>query len=101
MRPIADSSTAPAETTALAAGRERGLGNLDVVDADILVPGNVVRHVAGHSRRRGQGAAVEAIVRDPPWTEMAWHDDAPDLPSEIEGVIGQIDLVVEPPGAAR
>ena len=83
--------------TALA---ESGVGLLDLVDADVLLPGNVVRHVAG----RGQVGMVkvqavrQVIENHAPWTTVTEFQDSPVTPSKIRECISSADLVVNSTG---
>ena len=44
---------------------ESGLGSLKLVDPDVLLPGNVVRHVAGHGQvGSAKVKAVQAVIAD-------------------------------------
>ncbi len=81
---------------------ESGVGQMHVIDDDVLKPGNVVRHVAGHSQVGDEKVrAVEAILKDhAPWTTVVCHDDAPQTPSDLSGLIADVDLVVEATGNA-
>ena len=79
---------------------ECGIGFLDVVDPDLLLPGNVVRHVAGH---RHVGApkvrAVQEVVRDHvPWAEVSCFREGPHSPKEIGERISNADIVVDTTG---
>ena len=51
---------------------ESGIDSLRIVDREILSPGNVVRHVAGHDHVGGPKVnAVEAAIRNhAPWTNV-------------------------------
>ena len=51
---------------------ESGIDSLRVVDGDLLSPGNVVRHVAGHDHVGGPKVnAVEVSIRNhAPWTDV-------------------------------
>ena len=79
---------------------ESGLGSLDIVDSDVLSPGNVVRHVAGHDQVGAPKIeAVEKVVRNhAPWTEVSTHDEAPRAPSELGRRIREADVVVDATG---
>lgn len=81
---------------------ESGLGSLDVVDGDVLAPGNVVRHVAGHDHvGASKVRAVEAVVRNhAPWTEVTRQEKTPRTPSDIEALIGKADVIVDATGDA-
>ena len=52
---------------------ESGVGQLEIVDPDVLLPGNVVRHIAGHSYVGAPKVeAVQAIIKEhAPWTEVS------------------------------
>ena len=79
---------------------ESGLGSLDIVDSDVLSPGNVVRHVAGHDQVGAPKIeAVEKVVRNhAPWTGVSTHDESPRAPSEIGRRIREADVVVDATG---
>ncbi len=81
---------------------ESGLGVLDIVDADVLSPGNVVRHVAGHDQvGAAKVRAVEAVVRNhAPWTEVSGYEESPWTPSKIRERIAKPDVVVDATGNA-
>ena len=51
---------------------ESRIDSLRIVDGDLLSPGNVVRHVAGHDQVGGPKVnAVEAAIRNhAPWTKV-------------------------------
>ena len=79
---------------------ESGIGFLRIIDHDVLLPGNVVRHVAGH---RHVGAAkvqaVQVVIRDhSPWTEVTCFQESPRTPNEIRKHIGDADIVVDTTG---
>ena len=50
-----------------------GFGYLNIVDGDVLLPGNVVRHVAGHEQAgRTKVEAVRRVIEGhAPWTKVA------------------------------
>ena len=79
---------------------ESGLGSLDLVDGDVLTPGNVVRHVAGHDQvGASKVRAVEAVIRNhAPWTKVACQDKSPKAPSDIEALIANVDVIVDATG---
>ena len=81
---------------------ESGLGSLDIVDGDVLAPGNVVRHVAGHDHvGASKVTAVEAVVRShAPWTEVTCQERTPRTPGDIEALIGKADVIVDATGDA-
>ena len=81
---------------------ESGIELLRVVDGDLLSPGNVVRHVAGHDQVGGPKVnAVEVVIENhAPWAQV----DAV-LPSanrggrtEIEKLIIDADVVIDATG---
>ena len=51
---------------------ESGIDSLRIVDGELLSPGNVVRHVAGHDQVGGPKVnGVEAAIRNhAPWTKV-------------------------------
>ena len=81
---------------------ESGLGSLDIVDSDVLAPGNVVRHVAGHDQvGASKVRAVEAVVRNhAPWTEVTCQEKSPNTPSDIGALIANADVIVDATGDA-
>ena len=83
--------------TALA---ESGLGRLDVVDGEMLLPENVVRHVAGHDQvGRPKVQAVHRVIeKHAPWTEVAEVPEAPMAPARIRELISGSDVVVDTTG---
>ena len=83
--------------TALA---ESGLGRLDIVDGDVLLPENVVRHVAGHDQvGKPKVQAVHHVVeKHAPWTAVAEFPEAPVAPGRIRELISGADIVVDTTG---
>ena len=85
---------------AAAALSESGLGFLDLVDPDILLPGNVVRHISGHDQvgmPKVQG--VHRVIRNhAPWTSVTEFQAATITPSQIRERISMADLVVNATG---
>ena len=79
---------------------ESGLGRLDVVDGDVLLPENVVRHVAGHDQvgRLKVQAVHHVIEKHAPWTEVAEVPEAPVAPARIRELIADSDIVVDATG---
>lgn len=77
-----------------------GLGCLNLVDGDVLLPGNVVRHVAGHDEvGRAKVQAVHRVISShAPWTEVAEFQEAPMTPNEIRERITNADVVVDATG---
>ena len=83
--------------TALAAS---GFGYLNIVDGDVLLPGNVVRHVAGHDQvgRAKVQAVHQVIAGHAPWTEVAEFPVSPMTPGQIRERISNADIVVDATG---
>lgn len=81
---------------------QSGLGALDIVDSDLLLPGNVARHVAGRQHTgSAKAAAVQSIVKDhAPWTQTAVYAEAPFTPGEIRPRIADADVVIDATGNA-
>ena len=79
---------------------ESGLGSLTLVDPDVLLPGNIVRHVAGHGQvGSAKVKAVEAIIADhAPWTEVACFQEGPGMPRAIRERIEDADVVIDATG---
>ena len=79
---------------------ESGLGRLDIVDGDVLLPENVVRHVAGHEQvgRPKVQAVHHVIEKHAPWTAVAEFPEAPATPSRIRELISDADIVVDTTG---
>lgn len=79
---------------------EAGTGTLRLVDADIMRPGNIVRHAAsfraGLSKVRATAFEIEASA---PWTEVDEVLAAPWGPQRIGELISDVDLVVETTGS--
>ena len=79
---------------------ESGVGFLNLVDADVLLPGNVVRHVAGHSDvGSSKVEAVRSMIDEhAPWAEVSVQQGHPITPDQIRALMGEADLVVDPTG---
>ena len=79
---------------------ESGLGYLKLVDPDVLLPGNVVRHVAGHGQvGASKVKAVRAVISDhAPWTEVTCFQEGPGTPGAIRERIGDADIVIDATG---
>lgn len=79
---------------------ESGLGFLRLVDHDVLTPGNVVRHVAGHDQvGAAKVQAVRAVVGNhAPWTNVECVDESPLEPSRIDALIADADIVIDATG---
>ena len=79
---------------------ESGLGSLKLVDPDVLLPGNVVRHVAGHGQvGAAKVKAVQAVIADhAPWTEVTCFQEGPGTPSAIRERIADTDIIIDATG---
>ena len=81
---------------------ESGMDSLRIVDGDLLSPGNVVRHVAGHDQVGGPKVnAVEAAVRNhAPWTkvESIASPANPYGSQEIAQLVENADVVIDATG---
>ena len=79
---------------------ESGVGFVDIVDPDVLLPGNVVRHISGHAMVGVPKVhAVHAVIRDhAPWTEVAGFLEGPRTRREIHERIQRADIVVDTTG---
>ena len=79
---------------------ESGLGHLDIVDADVLLPGNVVRHVAGHDQagKAKVQAVHQVVVNHAPWTEVGEFLESAMTPGRIRELISSADVVVNTTG---
>ena len=77
-----------------------GFGYLNIVDGDVLLPGNVVRHVVGHEQvgRAKVEAVRRAIDEHAPWTKVAEFPEAPMTPGQIRERISGADIVVDATG---
>ena len=81
---------------------ESGVDSLRIVDGDLLSPGNVVRHVAGHDEVGGPKVnAVEVAIRNhAPWTkvESIAPPTDPYGSQEITQLIENADVVIDATG---
>ena len=79
---------------------ESGIGRLEMVDPDVLLPGNVVRHIAGHSYvGTPKVDAVRAIIKDhAPWTEVTGHQEWVRTPEQVCRRIVDADVVIDATG---
>ena len=79
---------------------ESGLGHLDIVDGDVLLPENVVRHVAGHDLVGvSKVQAVHHVIRKhAPWTEVGEFPEAPMARGRIRELILNADIVIDATG---
>lgn len=87
--------------TALALA-ESGVGQLNIIDHDVLLPGNVVRHVVGNDQIGSTKVrAVEReIAKHAPWTKVSVHEEVPVTPNpiKIKALIANADIVVDTTG---
>ena len=81
---------------------QSGLGCLDLVDRDLLLPGNVARHIAGHQYvGQPKAAAVQSVVNEhAPWTKVSAYLEMPFTPGEILRHIENADIVIDATGNA-
>ena len=81
---------------------ESGIDFLRIVDRELLSPGNVVRHVAGHDQVGGPKVnAVEAAIRNhAPWTKVESITPATDPygSQAIAQLIEDVDVVIDATG---
>ena len=79
---------------------ESGVGYLDIIDPDLLLPGNVVRHVAGGGMVGVYKVqAVQAVIGGhAPWTEVTGYPFSPRAPGEIRELIENAEIVVDTTG---
>ena len=79
---------------------ESGLGHLDIVDGDVLLPENVVRHVAGHDQvgKPKVQAVHHVIEKHARWTEVTEFTEAPATPGRIRELITGSDIVIDATG---
>ena len=76
---------------------ESGICYLDIVDGDVLLPENVVRHVAGHDLvgTPKVQAVHHVIEKHAPWTEVGEFPEAPATPGRIRELISSADIVID------
>ena len=79
---------------------ESGFGHLDIVDGDVLLPENVVRHAAGHDQvGKPKVQAVHHVIENhAPWTEVSEFPESPMTPIRIRELISDADIVVNTTG---
>ncbi len=80
---------------------ESGICSLDIIDPDVLLPGNVVRHVAGHKYVGTQKthAVREIIEEHAPWTDVECFQSSPRTPTEMLARIADADVVIDTTGS--
>ena len=81
---------------------QSGIRELDIVDHDVVLPGNVARHIAGHSQvGMPKVEAVKAAVADhAPWTKVNPYPDHIRTPQDIRQRIQDADLIIDASGDA-
>ena len=79
---------------------ESGLGHIDIVDGDVLLPENVVRHIAGHDQvgKPKVQAVRQVIGKHAPWTEVGEFPEAPVTPGRIREIVSSADIVIDATG---
>lgn len=79
---------------------ESGVGSIRIVDHDVLLPENVVRHVAGHDQVGvHKTQAVESqIANHAPWCSVRTSDVLCRTPDEVRQLIAGSDIVVDTTG---
>ena len=81
---------------------ESGIDSLRIVDGELLSPGNVVRHIAGHDQVGGPKVnGVEAVIRNhAPWSKV--ESVAPPVnpygSQEIAQLVENADVVIDATG---
>ena len=80
---------------------QSGIGSLRIVDGDVLLPGNVMRHVAGHDKvgTPKVKAVQEIIANHAPWTEVTVFQESPRIPSRIRELATGVDITVDTTGS--
>ena len=82
---------------------ESGVGSVEIVDYDVLLPGNVVRHVAGHDQvgKLKVAAVKAAIANHAPWTKVTGFEKLSPvrIPDEIRELVAHADIVVDTTGS--
>lgn len=81
---------------------QSGMRELDIVDCDVVLPGNVARHIAGHSQTgMPKVEAVKAVVADhAPWTKVNPYPVYIRTPQEIRQRIQNVGLIIDASGDA-
>ncbi len=80
---------------------DSGIGFLRIVDRDVLLPGNVVRHVAGHDKvgEAKVKAVQDVVAKHAPWTEVTVFQESPTTPGRINELITGVDIVIDTTGS--
>jgi hypothetical protein len=81
---------------------ECGVGELTLVDAERLRPGNVVRHIAPASAvgLHKVQAVSQVIAQHAPWTKVTKHVESPWGPERLRALMADHDLVLDVTGSA-
>ena len=79
---------------------ESGIGFLDIVDHDFLLPGNVVRHAAGRDEigRPKADAVRRMIEHHAPWTVVGTFVERTTTPIKMHKRIASADIVIDTTG---
>ena len=79
---------------------ESGIGSLNLVNGDTLLPENVARHVAGHDLvGRLKVQAVHWVIgNNAPWTKVVEFNDSPMTRGRLRECIGNSDIVINTTG---
>lgn len=80
---------------------EGGVGRIVLIDRDQILPGNVVRHVAGHHAvGMPKVDAVAAMIADhAPWTEVGRVAENPNTPTRVAELGVGVDLMIDTTGS--
>lgn len=81
---------------------DSGIGRLHLVDADVLLPGNVVRHIQGHHAVGfAKVDAVKHLILDhTPWIDITVTRASPITPTALNSIAADHDLIVDCTGNA-
>ena len=81
---------------------ESGMGFLKIVDRDVLLPGNVVRHVAGHDKvgEAKVKAVHDVVANHAPWSDVTVFEESPTTPGRINELITSVDIIIDTAGSA-
>ena len=80
---------------------QSGVGHLDIVDHDILLPENVVRHIAGYPLAGIPKTVAVKMIADShsPASNIEIHNQYVTTPLQIRERIGDADVVVDAAGS--
>lgn len=81
---------------------QSGIRELDIVDHDVVLPGNVARHIAGHGQTGTlKVEAVKTTLADhAPWTKVNPYPEYIRTPQDIRRRIQDADLIIDASGDA-